>query len=191
MRGAWLAAITFGMLAIAGTVGFALYGGLGGNAISLWTGVALSLAIVGGLFAFYRHASAQGQDAFYAALAAPFKASEAQWFFGTGLAIDRKAGRLLLADRGLCKIYDIAQVGRIDAHVHVTSAAGSSSNPISALINLFMLPTMLSEYFENGLYVEVADPAHPSWHLFGINAAAAAHWTELINSEKRSRTATA
>ncbi len=184
-----LVAIAIAVFVGSGGIGLAFYGGMGGNAALMWAGIVIVALAVAGAWYAYALAAKEGKAAFLAALTSNFRADQSQWFHSTGLALDYSAGRLLIADRGLIRIYDLDQVQGFEPRLGIVYSAGGSNNPISAVITIFLIPSMIRDSLENGLYINVNDPAYPRWHIYGIDASATEAWIAMISAEKTRRTA--
>ncbi len=125
-----------------------------------------------------------GKQNFDAALAADFAGAEAQWFKGSGLALDRTGGRLLVGDRDgvtVLKLSEIASLRYVPHEVGSVSAAGASNMGVVGLIlAVFAIGSATAGHVGSGLFI--VPTGRKSQQVFGIGKTDAEDWIEKITA---------
>jgi hypothetical protein len=125
-----------------------------------------------------------GRKGFDAALAADFAGAEARWFKGSGLALDRAGGRLLVGDRDgvtVLPLADIASLRYVPQEVGSVSAAGASNMGVMGLIlAVFAIGSATAGHVGSGLFIIPA--GRKALQVFGIGKNDAEDWVAKITA---------
>jgi hypothetical protein len=125
-----------------------------------------------------------GKTGFDAALAADFAGAEAQWFKGSGLALDRAGGRLLVGDRDgvtVLKLSEIASLRYVPQEVGSVSAAGASNMGFVGLIlAIFAVGSATAGHLGSGLFIMPS--GRKALQVFGLSKKDAEAWIEKITA---------
>lgn len=125
-----------------------------------------------------------GRKGFDAALAADFAGAEAQWFKGSGLALDRAAGRLLVGDRDgltVLRLAEIASLRYVPHDAGTVGAAGAGNMGIVGLIlALFAIGAATAGHVGSGLFIMPA--GRKSLQVFGISKKDAEAWMAKLTA---------
>jgi hypothetical protein len=125
-----------------------------------------------------------GRKGFDAALAADFAGAEAQWFKGSGLALDRAGQRLLVGQRDgvtVLPLADIASLRYVPVEVGSVSAAGASNMGVVGLIlAIFAVGAATAGHVQSGLFIIPA--GGKSLQVFGIGKKDAEDWMAKITA---------
>jgi hypothetical protein len=121
---------------------------------------------------------------FDAALAADFAGAEAQWFKGSGLALDRAGERLLVGDRDgvtVLKLSEIASLRYVPQEVGSVSAAGASNMGVVGLIlAVFAVGSATAGHLGSGLFIMPS--GRKALQVFGLSKKDADAWIEKITA---------
>ncbi len=125
-----------------------------------------------------------GKSGFDAALAADFAGAEAQWWKGSGLALDRAGQRLLVGGRDgvtVLKLSEIASLRYVPHEAGSVSAAGAGSMGVVGLIlAVFAIGSATAGHVGSGLFIVPA--GRKSLQVFGIGKKDAEDWVARITS---------
>lgn len=170
------------ILAIAGTTA-----GLFGIAYAFFEDQAAlvpSLALMVAPWAIWlpvrRMATAQGKSAFEAALET-IQPDNANWYDGSGLALDRTNGKLLVGNRGAVAVHalgDLTEVQFVPESAGSVSATGmSNAGILGVILALFAIGSATAGHLGGGLFLTLAGR---KWQVSGIARDEAELWIEAL-----------
>lgn len=123
-----------------------------------------------------RRATAQGRAPFEAALIS-LEPNVANWYDGSGLALDSANGKLLVGSRGevaLHSLGDLTEVQFVPESVGSVSAGGASSmGALGAILALFAIGSATAGHLGSGLFLTLGGRR---WQVFGVGKDEAQLW---------------
>lgn len=123
-----------------------------------------------------RRATAEGKAGFEAALHS-LEPETANWYDGSGLALDRANGKLAVASRREVAVHalsDLTEVEFVPESAGSVSAAGmSSAGVFGAILALFAIGSATSGHLGSGLFLTLGGR---KWQVFGIGMEEAGLW---------------
>lgn len=187
MRALALLTLVFAIAASLGALGVLVYAIAARESGLIWPAIALAVvpwivwAVVNGA------ARDQGRKAFDAAVAA-IPGAEAQWFKGSGIALDRAGGQVLTGGRdgtATLALADIASLRYVPPEAGNVSAAGMSNMGVIGLILAALaIGNATSSYVGSGLHIVPRAPGRKPLHVFGIPKQDAEDWiAKLVAAE--------
>lgn len=127
-----------------------------------------------------RLATAEGKAAFEAALQA-LEPETANWYDGSGLALDRNNGKLLVGSRGAVAVHaisDLTEVEFVPESAGSVSAAGmSSAGILGAILALFSIGSATAGHLGGGLFLTLGGR---KWQVSGIGKDEAELWIKAL-----------
>lgn len=127
-----------------------------------------------------RRSTAQGRAAFEAALHT-LEPETANWYDGSGLALDRANGKLLVGNRGAVAVHalgDLTEVEFVPESAGSVSAAGvSNAGVVGAILALFAIGSATAGHLGGGLFLTLAGR---KWQVSGIARDEAELWIEAL-----------
>jgi hypothetical protein len=123
-----------------------------------------------------RRATAEGRAQFEAALSA-IEPETANWYDGSGLALDRANGKLVVGSRGQVAVHalgDLTEVEFVPESAGSVSAAGvSNAGVLGAILALFAIGSATSGHLGSGLFLTLGGR---KWQVFGVDMEEAKLW---------------
>ncbi len=123
-----------------------------------------------------RRATAEGRAQFEAALQA-IEPETANWYDGSGLALDRAHGKLVVGSRGQVAVHalgDLTEVEFVPESAGSVSAAGvSNAGVLGAILALFAIGSATSGHLGSGLFLTFGGR---KWQVFGVDMEEAKLW---------------
>lgn len=123
-----------------------------------------------------RRATAEGKAGFEAALHS-LEPETANWYDGSGLALDRANGKLAVASRrevGVFSVGELTEVEFVPESAGSVSAAGmSSTGVLGVILALFAIGSATSGHLGSGLFLTLGSR---KWQVFGIGKEEAGLW---------------
>lgn len=127
-----------------------------------------------------RLATAEGKAAFEAALQA-LEPETANWYDGSGLALDRNNGKLLVGSRGAVAVHaigDLTEVEFVPESAGSVSAAGmSSAGILGAILGLFAIGSATAGHLGGGLFLTLGGR---KWQVSGVDIEEARLWMAAL-----------
>lgn len=166
-------------LAVGGIV-LALAGFINAKNIAMGVGgIALIVVPLGAAIILWRIASQQGRPAFDAAVRAI--SGESNWYEASGIALDRRAGTVILAEAKSLRTVPAGSITEI-TYVPQRIAAGGSTQGILAIITVFrQASAALHNFSKAGLFV-AADGRRS--RVIGLRPADGDRWKALLAQAK-------
>ena len=170
------------ILAIAGTAV-----GVGGVAFSffedrslLFPSLALMIVPWGLWVPVRRRVTAQGRAQFEAALGS-LEPDVANWYDGSGLAIDSASGKLLVGSRGEVAFHDLAELTEVqfvpESAGSVSAAGASGMGALGAILALLAIGSATSGHLGSGLFLTLGGR---KWQVFGLGSEEAGLWVAKL-----------
>jgi len=126
-----------------------------------------------------RLVTAQGKGPFEAALDT-IEPQAANWYDGSGLALDRTNGKLLVGSRGEVAVHSIVELTEVEfvpEGAASVAAGGLSGTSLGAILALFAIGSATSAHVASGLYLTLGGRR---WHVFGIGSEEAGLWMDEL-----------
>ena len=127
-----------------------------------------------------RRATAEGKAQFEAALQA-IEPETANWYDGSGLALDRANGKLVVGSRGQVAVHalgDLTEVEFVPESAGSVSAAGvSNAGVLGAILALFAIGSATSGHLGSGLFLTLGGR---KWQVFGVDMEEAKLWIAAL-----------
>ncbi|WP_417310897.1 hypothetical protein [Devosia sp.] len=125
-----------------------------------------------------RSAKGAGRRGFEAALADGFTPDHQAWFNGSGLAIDKSAGRVLLADTKGAAVYPLADLEKLRFVPEQVGAVvpGAGISILSFLLTIFAFFSATAGHLRAGLFITTTGEGARTWHMYGIGKRHARAW---------------
>ncbi len=123
-----------------------------------------------------RRATAEGKAGFEAALST-IEPETANWYDGSGLALDRANGKLVVGSRGQVAVHalgDLTEVEFVPESAGSVSAAGvSNAGVLGTILALFAIGSATSGHLGSGLFLTLGGR---KWQVFGVDMEEAKLW---------------
>lgn len=127
-----------------------------------------------------RRSTAEGKAAFERALHT-LEPETANWYDGSGLAMDRAHGKLLVGSRGAVAVHalgDLTEVEFVPESAGSVSAAGmSNAGVVGVILALFAIGSATAGHLGGGLFLTLAGR---KWQVAGIGKDEAELWIEAL-----------
>ena len=127
-----------------------------------------------------------GKQGFDAALAADFAGAEALWCQGSGLALDRTGGRLLVAQRDGLTVLPLAEISSLRYVPHdvgsVSAAGAGSMGVLGLILAIFAIGSATAGHVQSGLFIVPSTPGRKALQVFGIGKKDAEDWMAKIRA---------
>ncbi len=127
-----------------------------------------------------RLATAEGKAAFEAALRS-IEPETANWYDGSGLALDRANGKLLVGSRGEVAVHplgDLAEVEFVPESAGSVSAAGvSNAGVLGVILALFAVGSATAGHLGGGLFLTLGGR---KWQVSGVDIEEARLWMAAL-----------
>lgn len=187
MRGLALLTLILAIAATAGAAALLAFSIIEREPGLIWPAIALAIvpwviwAVVNGA------ARNQGRKAFEAAVAG-LPAADAQWFNGSGIALDRAGRQVLAGGRDgtvMLGLADISGLRYVPPEAGNVSAAGMSNmGVVGLLLAALSIGNATASYVGSGLHIIPRAPGRKPLHVFGIGKKDAEDWiARLVAAE--------
>jgi len=127
-----------------------------------------------------RRVTTTGKAPFEAALGT-IEPEAANWYDGSGLALDSANGRLLVGSRGEVAVHDLVdltEVAFVPESAGSVSAAGmSGAGVLGAILALFAIGSATSGHLGSGLFLTLGGR---KWQVFGLGTEEAGLWVAKL-----------
>lgn len=149
---------------------------------------ALAIAILPwGLWAFVRaKARDQGRKAFEVELAGDFAGAEAQWFKGSGLALDRTSRRLVVGGRDgitVLALSEIASLRYVPPEPGSVGAAGmNNAGLLGVVLAILTIGSATAGHVGSGLFIATSESNRKPLQVFGIPKKDAEAWIAKLTA---------